>query len=191
MRHNRIRDLEADLMKEVCYDVKIEPELLSIEGDGSRNGNAAEKARLDVAGVGVWGAYEKTYLDIRIMHQNSQSYINKPVDQVYVQHEREKKRSYGERVLQIEKASFTPIVLSTHGGCGKEADRHHKRIAELIADKKNESYSEVICHLRTRIRFSLLRSILTAVREFRGRQRKADSISSVEFSLLEQEREDF
>ena len=40
-------------MKEVCYDVKIEPELLSIEGDGSRNGNAAEKARLDVSGLGV------------------------------------------------------------------------------------------------------------------------------------------
>ena len=62
-----------------------------------------------MSGVGVWGAYEKTYLDIRIMQPKSQSYINKPVDQVYVQHEREKKRSYGERVLQIEKASFTPM----------------------------------------------------------------------------------
>ena len=89
------------------------------------------------------------------------------MDQVYAQHEREKKRSYGERVLQIEKASFTPVVLSTHGGSGKEADRHHKRIAELIADKRNESYPEVISHLRTRIRFSLLRSILTAVRGVR------------------------
>ena len=113
------------------------------------------------------------------------------MDQVYAQHEREKKRSYGERVLQIEKASFTPVVLSTHGGSGKEADRHHKRIAQLIADKRNESYPEVISHLRTRIRFSLLRSILTAVRGVRGRQRKADSISMVEFSLVEQGGEDF
>ena len=101
------------------------------------------------------------------------------------------KRSYRERVLQIEKASFTPVVLSTHGGSGKEADWHHKRIAELIADKRNESYPEVISHLQTRIRFSLLRSILTAVRGVRGRQRKADSISMVEFSLVEQGGEDF
>ena len=38
-------------MKEVCYDVKVEPELLSIDGDGSRNGNTAVKARLDVSCV--------------------------------------------------------------------------------------------------------------------------------------------
>ena len=74
LRHNRVRDLEADLMKEVCHNVQVEPELLPIANDGSRQGNRAEKARLDVAGVGVWGAYEKTFLDIRIMHPNSPSY---------------------------------------------------------------------------------------------------------------------
>ena len=125
------------------------------------------------------------------MHPNSQSYINKPLDQIYLQHEREKKRSYGERVLKIEKACFTPVVLSTRGGSGKEADRHHKRITQLIADKRKEIYPEVINHLRTRIRFSLLRSILTAIRGVRGRQRKVESISMVEFSLIEQGGEDF
>ena len=116
MRHNRVRDLEASLMKEVCHNVQIEPLLLPIESDGHRSGNVAEKARLDVTGVGVWGAYEKTFLDIRIMHPNSPSYIDKPVERVYIQHENEKKRSYNERVLQVEKASFTPIVMSTSGG---------------------------------------------------------------------------
>ena len=29
----RIRDLEAELMREVCHDVEIEPELLPIDGD--------------------------------------------------------------------------------------------------------------------------------------------------------------
>ena len=52
--------------------------------------------------------------------------------------ENEKKNSYLERVIQVEKASFTPIVLSTYGGVGPEADRHHKRIATLIAEKKRE-----------------------------------------------------
>ena len=53
MRHNRVRDLEAELMKEVCHDVRIEPELLPIEGERQRRGNTAEKARLDVSGIGV------------------------------------------------------------------------------------------------------------------------------------------
>ena len=73
MRHNRVRDLEAELMKEVCHDVRIEPELLPIEGERQRRGNTAEKARLDVSGIGVWGSYEKTFLDIRIMHPNAPS----------------------------------------------------------------------------------------------------------------------
>ena len=57
--------------------------------------------------------------------------------------EKEKKSSYLDRILLLEKVSFTPIVFSTLGGSGKKADRHHKRIAELLADKKNGRYEEV------------------------------------------------
>ena len=93
MRHNRLRDLEADLMREVCHNVQVEPELLPIDNDGPGRGNRAEKARLDVAGVGVWGAYEKTFLDIRVMHPNAPSYADKSIEQVHVMHENEKKES--------------------------------------------------------------------------------------------------
>ena len=186
MRHNRVRDLEANLMKEVCHNVQIEPQLLPIESERQRGGNTADKARLDVAGVGVWGAYEKTFLDIRVMHPNSPTYVNKPIEQVYLIHEKEKKRSYNERVLQVEKGSFTPIVMSTSGGEGKEAARHHKRIASLIAEKRNESYADVINYVRTRLRFSLLKSTLTAIRGVRGKARTAAPISTVAFNLIEQ-----
>ena len=81
-RHNRVRDLEAALIKEVCHNVQTEPELLPIEGETSRSGNIAEKARLDVAEVGVWGAYERTFLDIRITHPNCPSHVNKPVKHI-------------------------------------------------------------------------------------------------------------
>ena len=173
-------------MKEVCYDVHTEPTLLPIEGEGPQiKGNQADKARLDVAGVGVWGAYEKTFLDIRITHPNCPTHVNKPIKDVYVHHEQEKKRKYNERVLQIEKASFTPIVGTTFGGWGKEAERHHKRIATLIAAKKNEEYADVINYIRTRLRFSLLKSILTAVRGVRGKSRVAEPISSISFNLIE------
>ena len=185
MRHNRVRDLEADLMREVCHDVQVEPALLPLADEIGRRGNTAERARLDVSGVGVWGEYEKTFLDIRIMHPNSSSYLDQSIEQVYITHEDEKKRKYGERVLQVEKGSFTPIVMSTFGGSGKEADRHHKRIATLIAQKKNENYADVINYVRTRLRFSLLKSILTAVRGVRGKRRLAAPISSLAFNLIE------
>ena len=141
MRHNRIRDVGAELMKEVCHDVQTEPELLPIEGDGPANsGNIRDKARLDMSGLGVWGTYEKTFLDIRIMHPNCATYSNMSIEKIYCKHEREKKRHYNERVMQVEKGTFTPIVGSTFGGMGNEANRHHKRIATLIAQKRNEQY---------------------------------------------------
>ena len=186
MRHNRIRDLEAEFMREVGFDVRTEPILMPIgRTNAIPSGNTSQGARLDVSGVGIWGAYEKTFLDIRIMHPNCPSYVNKPIEKVYAQHEREKKRDYNERVLNVERASFVPIVGSTFGGMGPEANRYHKRIASLIADKRKESYVDVISYTRTRLRFSILKSILTAIRGIRGKSREASTISDISYNLVE------
>ena len=188
MRHNQVRDLEAELMQEVCADVKVEPELLPLDNNLMGNGNNAEKARLDVSGVGVWGPLEKTFLDVRIMHPNAPSYVNKDIKQVYISHEKEKKRAYNERILQIEKGSFTPIVMSTTGGMGNEATRYHKRIAELIANKRKENYADVLNYIRTRLRFCLLKSVLISIRGIRGRRsmkEKTSPISTLSFNLID------
>ena len=187
MRHNRIRDLEGELMREVCTDVRIEPPLLPLANDQLVSGNQAENARLDVSGIGIWGPMQKTFLDIRVMHPNSPTYINKDIDQVYKTHEREKKRTYNENIIQVEKGSFTPIVVSTFGGMGQEAEKYHKRLAELIAEKRNENYSHVVNYVRTRLRFCLLKSVLTSIRGVRGKSRKENisPISSLSFNLIQ------
>ena len=94
------------------------------------------------------------------MHPNSESYRGKDIHQVYRLHEMEKKRTYNERIIQIEKGSFTPIVLSTFGGMGPEAEKFHNRLAQLIAVKRNETYASVMNYIRTRLRFCLLKSVL-------------------------------
>ena len=48
-----IRDLEADMLREVCKDVNIEQELLHIGNIDLQNANNAEEARLDVSAVGL------------------------------------------------------------------------------------------------------------------------------------------
>ena len=78
------------------------------------------------------------------------------------------------------------MVFSTYGGCGEEADRHHKRIARLIANKKNEEYADVINHIRTKLSVSLVKSVVTAIRGVRGKKnRSAAPISSLEYNLIE------
>lgn len=77
--------------------------------------------------------------------------------------------------------------MSTFGGMGEEADRHHKRIATLIAQKRNEQYSDVINYIRTRLRICLLRSVLMAIRGVRGKSMKDKTtpISSISFNLAD------
>ena len=186
MRHDRIKDLDAEFMREVCKDVRVEPELLPLNNQ-QVNGNNAQKARLDVSGVGVWAPLARCFLDVRVIHPNCPTHVNKELKSLFDQNEKEKKRSYNERVLNVEKASFTPIVLATTGGMGKEAEKFHQRLAVLISQKRKENYADVLNHLRTRLRFSLLKSTLIALRGVRGKQQKSDEIAdlaSVSYNLI-------
>ena len=47
---------------------------------------------------------------------------------------------YNDRIIQVEKSSFTPLVFSTSGGMGKEAETLHKRLVKLISEKRGTSY---------------------------------------------------
>ena len=73
MRHNRIRDLEASFLKEVCKDVKVEPELMPIQNGSVTSTNKSDNARLDVSAIGIWSPMERTFLDVRVVHPNSPS----------------------------------------------------------------------------------------------------------------------
>ena len=148
-----------------------------------------------MSAVGVWSSMERTYLDVRVFHPNSPLYVNTSPQQLYTRHEKEKKRdynnrvlqvpliyiqlytrhekekkrNYNNRVLQVEKGSFVPLILSTTGGMGPESTKFHRRLAELVATKRGEEYSHVVSHIRTRLRFAILRCTLVAIRGERGR----------------------
>ena len=185
MRHNRIRDFEALLLKDVCKDVKVEPELLPLGNSSVTSSNNSDKARLDVSCVGFWSPMERTFIDVRVVHPNSPSYRSKKIEKVYEQHEKEKKQAYNQRILQIEKAAFTPIGFSTSGGMANECTKFHKNLAKLISNKTKEEYSHVMNHLRTRLRFVLLKSTLIAIRGERGKSKACkESITELSFNTI-------
>ena len=185
MRHNRLRDLEAVVLRDICKDVKVEPELLPIGNSALTSTNNAERARLDVSAVGIWNPMERTFLDVRVVHPNCKTYKDKRIEQVYEMNENEKKASYNNRVIQVEKASFTPLIFSTSGGMAKECTKYHKQIAQLISIKTKEDYSHVMNHLRTRLRYALLKSTLIAIRGERGKERKSkECISELSFNTI-------
>ena len=76
-------NFEAFILKDICKDVKIEPELLPIGNSTVDSSNTAIKARLDVSAVGIWSPMERTFLDVRVVHPNVASYQGKTVDKIY------------------------------------------------------------------------------------------------------------
>jgi hypothetical protein len=177
MRHNNVRDTEAALLQEVCKDVTIEPPLIPSNELGYRSS-------LDVGARGLWSGLEKTLFDVRIFHPGAKSYQNRSLEAIYKTHEKEKKAKYLTHVLTKEKCTFTPLVFSTHGGSGPEAERFHKRLASLIAKKRNILYSDAVSYVRRRVRFSILRTTLIALRGYRGKEAKHIDLSDEDLNLI-------
>ena len=184
MRHNALRDLNAELQQEVCKDVVIEPTLLPVENE-EVSGTNGERACPDISSRGLWSTFERTFYDVRVTHPNCPSYLSYTMPALYKKHEDQKIKKYNSRIITVEKGTFTPLVYSTFGGCGPQAKRYHKRLAELISRKRNEDYHHVINHIRRRVRFSLLRSALIAVRGERGRKpHSTKPLASTSFNMV-------
>ena len=108
MRHNEVRDLTAELLDVVCNDVNIEPSLTPLTGEcfTYRTANI-DGARTDVSARGFWTRGQKAFADIRIFNPIANRYSNQNLKAAHRQNEREKKRTYNERINQVEHASFT------------------------------------------------------------------------------------
>ena len=46
--------------------------------------------------------------------------------------------------MEVEQATFTPLVFTITGGVAPECQVYHKRLAELLSAKKGEDYSTTI-----------------------------------------------
>eukprot|EP00116_Pleurobrachia_bachei_P006819 sb/3467081/ len=65
--------------------------------------------------------------------------------------------------LEVEKSSFTPVVFSTSGIMGDEADKFYKKFASKLSDKTKQSYLDSIRYIRQRLSFCLLRTLITLI----------------------------
>ena len=185
IRHNEIRDITALLLKEVCHDVKKEPMLMELNHENLHEPTAVRgnEARLDVSASGFWVRGQRVFCDVRVFDPNAQRYRNTDLRKCYQKNEDEKKRKYNERVLQVEHASFTPLVFSTHGGMGRECRAFFRRITEMVAEKRGITLSVATTYIRTRICFSLLRSTLLCLRGSRS-LRNVPELNEVDMVLV-------
>ena len=171
IRHNEIRDFTAHLLSEVCHNVAIEPHLQPLQGEALHNqsSNRQNGARLDIAADGFWGSrHERAFFDVRVFNPYAPSNRNSQLTTCYRSHENAKKRSYDQRIREVEHGSFTPLVLSCTGGMGRAAINTYKRLATLISTKRDDIYSNTMGWIRCRLSFSLLRAAIMSIRGARS-----------------------
>ena len=187
IRHNVVRDTIGEILQEVCKDVRIEPQLLPVTGEElPARANTADGARADVSAIGLWQPLNRAFLDIKVFNPLASSNATQDLQQVYRRHEQEKKAQYNDRVMEIEKGTFTPVIFSCSGGASKEANRLLKAIAQKLAEKRSEAYSTSISFIRRRISFDLVRTCVISFRGDRGCKRDL-AIEELDYGIKEME----
>ena len=188
VRHNEVRDITATLLTEVCHGVTTEPHLQPLSGESlsHRSAITEDNARLDVAMYGFWGGrFEKAFVDVRVFNPSAQSNRHGSLSSVYRKHEQEKRRHYDQRVREIEHATFTPLVLSTTGGMGRAATTFYKRLASMVAEKRDVSYAATLNWIRCRLSFALLRASIMSIRGARSSRHHPATECPIDLQLAE------
>ena len=89
IRHNAVRDTLAEVLREVCSDVKVEPQLIPVTGEVLPAGsNVTDNARSDVSAVGLWHPMNRAFIDVMVFNPHAPSNAATSLKQTYIRHER-------------------------------------------------------------------------------------------------------
>ena len=155
------------MLNEVCHNVEVEPELLSLTGEcyHQQGRKSGDECRPDIRARGFWINGQQAFFDVRVFDPSASMYANQTMQQCFAKNEKEKKRNYNERIINVDNGSFTPLIFSIHGGMARECSTFY---SELIANKKNAPFSITVSWIRTKICFALLSSSLLCLRDSRN-----------------------
>ena len=92
----------------------------------------------------TFGKEGNEHSDVRILNHFAQTHLRQKLENSFSNNEKEKKRSYGQRVIDVEHGSFTPLIFSSHWGYRRETDRFFSVLAEKLSTKKDISYGETV-----------------------------------------------
>jgi len=170
IQHNEVRDTIAQCMREAGHiAVELEPLLLPLEGEAFeyKSANKSDEARSDIKCCGFWSNMRQAYFDIKVVSPFARSNAHLEPSQLFKNAERAKIREYKERIQNVERADFNPLVFTCTGGMAPQSHLVMKRLAEKLSEKQNVHVSVVSGWLRCRLSFALLRTTLLCVRATR------------------------
>ena len=140
-RHDGIQNLLTSLLSKVCKDVDVKPHLLPIDSEvfNLRSTVTSPEPRLDIKAGSFWSRGETAFFDVCRTHVNSTCNQGKSKESIFVEHEKDKKRNYQRRVIDVEMGPFTPLVFLAR-------TEEWGRNASNLGDKLSPPKRQVVCH---------------------------------------------
>ena len=123
---------------------------------------------------GFWIKGNRAFCDVRVFNPLAPTYRNQTLKAAHTTNENAKKREYGERVLNVEHGTLTPLVFTCFGGMSIECSRFYNRLSEKISEKRGIEPSVAKSWVRTKINFSLLKTMNLCLRGSRSRKPHTD-----------------
>ena len=180
-RHNRMRDLFASVMNEVHNDVAIEPQLMPLTGEQLPiSANKADDARADISTRGFWQDGQRAFFDVTVFNPFAQSHQNSSLEKNFAASEKDKKRKYNQRVLELEHGTFSPLVFTPYGGASRETEHVIRTLCTKVAAKRKLAYGKIMNWLRTQISFVLVRGAILCIRGSRDWRKIETNLDEVE-----------
>ena len=130
--------------------------------------NLTEEARCDISARSFWQAGQIAFLDVRVFNPMASRYLHLESSKRYEVNEREKKRQYNERVMEIEHGTFTPLVMSATGGMGRESRKFYSRLTDIISEIRKQNRPIISAWIKRKIIFSLVKSVGVCIRGSRS-----------------------
>ena len=62
--------------------------------------------------MGFWQRCEKAFFAVRVLNPYASTHQRQTLNSSFNANEREKKRQYNQRIIEVEHGSFTPVVLA-------------------------------------------------------------------------------
>ena len=114
-RHDGIQSILTSLLSKVCNDVDVKPHLLPIDSDvlNPRSTVTSPEVRLDIKAGSFWSRGETAFFDVCRTYVNSTCNQNKSTESIFLEYEKDKKRNYQQRVIEVE-MGFPPPLLFWH-----------------------------------------------------------------------------
>ena len=100
------------------------------------------------------------FCDVRVSNPLARCHLHHSVSAIDKNNKSKKKQVHNQRILQVKRGSFTPLVFSCFGRMIRKCSHLFSHTAERLVNRRTETKSNISAWIKGRLDFALIESML-------------------------------